>query len=141
MRGCIPSSDWLTSHQRTISFARATNQKIPSPSQTLTTVIRQHLVNHASLRSPVSLADARRYREEILHVRNEAQVKDILNEPLSFYDEQVILPFLQQEALKQQHRVESTEELYTLLSQDRAVVILLFRYRWDADRGEVVASE
>ncbi len=137
-RGCITSAGWLAVHRPVVGFAQATKQPVPSSRQTFTTAIRQHLVEHAFLQSPITLADARRYREEVLRITNSDQIKEIIGQPLEYYDEHAILPFLQQEALKQQRKVESTQELYSLLAKERIVIVLPFGYGWDKEKGETI---
>lgn len=138
-RGCITSAGWLTQHQITLAFNEATAQSNPTPEQTLTTTIRKHLVEHAFLRSPVSDTDVDRYRRDILHAVSDESIQNYVHVSIADYDDLVVRPFLQQEALRFQHKVESTEELYKILTSERPVLFLLFAYRWDPDSGSAAA--
>lgn len=139
-RGCITSASTLNFHQRAVAFSFASLTDAPTFEESLSTVIRRHLAKEAFLRSPVTLADAKRYREEILHITSEDKIKEVASMSVAQYDEDVLVPFLQQEALRQQHSVESTEELYGILSSQRRVFLLPYYFRWDTDRGQVVSK-
>ena len=137
-RGCITSATWVSYHELMNTFAHISEQEEPSPEASLTTAVRRHLVSHAFLRSPVTLKDARRYREEILKITRDDQLQGVVPVSIPTYDKEVVLPLLQQEALRQQNSVESTEELYKTLTEDRPVVILPFVFQWNSDTGSVV---
>ncbi len=137
-RGCVTSSSWLLQHQLQLAFAQALYQDMPSPEKSLTTAVRQHILAQAFLRSPVTVSEAKRYREEVLHISDREQLKNILDLPLADYDTNVILPLLQQEALRQERKTESREELYGQLSKERLIILLPFQLRWNKDSGEAV---
>lgn len=139
-RGCVTTTAWNRHTTTRVTFAHTTHQDTPTSAQTLETLIRQHLTKHAVIRSPVTPADARRYREEILNSRDEAAVKAATGLTLANYDEHVLLPFLQQEALRQQRKVESTPELYAGLAQDRFIVVLPLALGWDRSRATVTTT-
>jgi len=139
-RGCITSATWLQHHQRAAAFSTASLVDIPGPTESFTTIVRHHLLTHATVQAPATLADAGRYREEVLHLNSQEQLDDIFPVSLDEYDRQVILPFLQQEGLRQLHKVETTEELYRILSQQRRVIILPFQYTWNPDQGAVIVG-
>ena len=134
-RGCITSTSWLQQHQLTTQFNAATLLDTPAPEETLTTVIRDHLLRHATVRPAVTIEGAARYREEILHITSVDDLPDTISLSLEEYDEMIVLPFLQQEGLRQLHLVESTEELYEILTKQRPVLLLLFNYHWNSARG------
>jgi hypothetical protein len=140
-RGCVTSASWVRQHDVTTTFARATGEREPLPEQSLTTVIRHHIVRYAFLRSPVTPADASRYRENVLRITQEDQLQTAVGMSLAAYDREIILPFLKQEALRQQHEVESTGELYAILNQDRFILLLPFQLRWDTTTGEVMPRQ
>lgn len=138
VRGCITTKTWQSHYRTRQAFAKAVEQEAPQPVEALTTLLRQHLVEHAFLRTPVTVREAARYREEILGARDENQILLASGLTVEEYDQLVILPLLQQEALKQQNSVESSQELYHLLAADRSIVVLPWRLRWDSERAEVV---
>jgi hypothetical protein len=121
-----------------LAFAEATGQTPPSQADALTTVVRQHLVRNAFLRAPVSKQDAVRYREEVLKARDSQAVRDATGLTLDDYDTFVILPLLQQEALRQERRVESLDELFKLLAAERPVFVLAWPLKWDRGVAKVV---
>lgn len=139
-RGCITKAEWVQQRAYDIAFAQATRKDQPSDTTTLTTVIRRHLISHAVLQSPVSSQDAVRYRTAILHTTDIATLKPLGITSFSIYDSQIILPFLQQEALMKQKNITNTEVLYKELASQRKIFLLLFHYRWNIDRGEVEAK-
>jgi hypothetical protein len=137
-RGCITSTSWARQYQLTQQFAAATHMDEPTPRQALTTLIRQHLVTYAFVRSPINLPDAQRYREQILNTKDDQDLQQSLGVSIKDYDRQIVLPYLQQEALRQQRKAESPEELYATLSRERLVIVLPWYFGWDKNRGEVV---
>lgn len=139
-RGCITTTAWHTHMQSRLAFMAKTSQPKPTSAEALQTLIRHHLSAYALVRSPVTMADVRRYREEILNIKDDATVMDATGLSLSDYDEQVILPFLQQEALRQQQKVESIEELYVALARDRAILVLPFALGWDKNKAVVTTN-
>ncbi|MEK7556468.1 MAG: hypothetical protein AAB538_00645 [Patescibacteria group bacterium] len=138
-RGCITTHDWGKQLAVSTKFSEVLKEDAPTVEQGLTSAVRRHLVTHSSLPDVATASDARRYREEVLHLKDEKLIQETAGLSLAEYDEEVILPFLQQAALQQQRNAESLEELYRTLSEERAVVVLLFHYRWDKDTGTVAA--
>lgn len=138
-RGCVTTSSWAAQQRISEAFATTTQTSLPTPVESLTTVTRRHLVQNAFLQSPVTRADARRYREEILNLKNEDKLREAVDVSLEEYDQQVIVPFLQQEALRQQYKVETVDELYTQLSQQRKIFALLFDFKWNTNGGRIEA--
>lgn len=136
-RGCITTKTWQEHYQARQSFASAAEQEAPKPHEALTTLLRQHLIRHAFLRTPVTTRDAVRYREEILGVKEEEQVVQATGLTLEEYDELVILPLLQQEALKQQNSVESNDELYQMLAKERLLIVLPWGLGWNSEQAAV----
>lgn len=139
-RGCITSTAWHMHTQARRAFATATAQDPPNSAQTLETLIRHHLSQHALVRSPVTAADVRRYREEVLNIKDDKSVSDVTGLDLATYDTQVILPFLQQEALRQHKKVESISELYEGLARDRTIFVLPFALAWDKTKAAVTTN-
>lgn len=137
-RGCINMRDWGEQQRIADQFAMHARTTAPSAEVTLTTAVRRHLLAHAFVTTPVTAADARRYREEILHLKDEQKISDISGLSPEDYDQLIVLPFLQQAALQQEHKAESLDELYTELARDRWVAVLPFQYRWNKDAGKVV---
>jgi hypothetical protein len=140
MRGCLTTTSWEQHYQARVAFAVANEQSTPSTTDALTTLVRQHLVRNAFLRVPVTKQDAVRYREEILNAKDEVTVQEATGLTLDDYDKLVILPLLQQEALRQEQSVESFDELFQLLASERAVVVLAFRLSWDKETAKVVTQ-
>ncbi|MEX1112481.1 MAG: hypothetical protein WEC84_03390 [Candidatus Andersenbacteria bacterium] len=134
-RGCVTTRGWQQVHAHSTQFAQVHEQQTPDISSTLTTTVRRHLADHAFLSSPVTNADARRYREEILNVASEEQLKTVVDISLPEYDKQVLVPFLQQEALRQQQQAESADDLYAQLSSERFIIMPLLHFRWDKSSG------
>lgn len=137
-RGCITTRRWHDYLQATERFAQATRAEAPSSATVLTTLIRQHLAHHAHLRSPVSRADAIRYRQEILHAENEEQVQEYTSLSLAQYDEQVLIPLLEQESLRQQRKAETPDDLYAQLAAERWVAVLPWFLAWDSTTASIV---
>jgi hypothetical protein len=138
LRGCVTTITWEKHWQVRKMFAETAEQPVPTQAQALTTLVRQHLVKHAFLRVPVSKQDAVRYREEILNAREEPAVFEATGLTLDDYDMFVILPLLQQEALRQERSVESLGELFTLLASERPLVVLSWPLKWDKETATVV---
>lgn len=136
-RGCVTTQDWARQYVLAEQYATVAGGNRQTSAEALTTVIHHHLLAHAFFKSPVTLADARRYREEVLNVHQNEAIKNVVGVSANDYDQYVILPFLEQEALRQEYKVESTEELYTLLSKERFVVSLLRHYRWNGEKAIV----
>lgn len=137
-RGCVTTKAWAIQVALSAQYTSRVQEAVPSALESLTTAVRRHLLTHAFVVKPVTVADARRYREEILHLKDEAQIQDVTGVSSEQYDQQVILPFLQQAALQQQRNAESVDELYAGLAQERWVLVLPFHLRWDKDSGSVV---
>lgn len=136
-RGCITTWQWLNYNEAAQRFSEVAQHEPPSSETVLTTLIRQHLAHYAHLRSPVTRADAVRYRQEILHGENEDQVREYTSFSLAEYDEQVLIPLLEQESLRQQRQAESPEDLYKQLAAERWVVVLPWFWQWDAASAQV----
>lgn len=134
-RGCITTASWGEEQKIAAAYATATVTQTPPLQASLTTLIRKHLAEHAFLRSPVKASDVQRYREDILHIVKESDLQRYVPLTLLEYDRQVLTPFLQQEALIAQDSAESPEDLYSSLSQERPVILLLSHFRWDTDTG------
>lgn len=139
MRGCVTTTAWGRQLSARAAFNQAAKQPAPLAAEALTTLVRQHLVSHAFIRVPVTAHDAIRYREEVLNARDEAAVQEAVGLPLKDYDSFVILPLLQQEALRQERRVESFDELFTLLARERPVWVLPRGLVWDKASAKVIA--
>lgn len=136
-RGCITTTQWREHTAARATFNTALALPHAAPAETLTTLVRQHLVSYAVIRSAVTAADARRYREEILNAKDTSVIQNATALTLDEYDQLVVLPFLQQEALRQQRHAESAEELFAQLAQERFVVVFVRGLRWNAQEGKV----
>lgn len=139
-RGCITSQAWKQHHVTRITFATITKQSLPTPAESLTTLLRQHLVTYAFVRPPVTGADARRYREEILNAKSTDRIHNATGQSLEEYDRNVVLPFLLQEALRQQRQAESAEELFAQLAQERRIIVFPRNMYWDRANGRVATK-
>ena len=137
-RGCITTMDWDRHVKLRQSFAATVNEEVPEANKVLTTILRQHIAHYAQLRSPVTLADAQRYRQDILNLKSEDDVKRLTGLTVSDYDHYVVLPFLEQESLRQFRQAETTDDLYQKLAKERKVFLLLWQYKWDTGKGMVV---
>lgn len=136
-RGCVTTRDWARQFEVTQKFSALTGSPDQTAEEALTSAIRQHLLRHAFFKSPVTEVQARRYREQVLNVNKAEFLQDSLGVTAEEYDRYVILPFLEQEALRAQNKVESTEELYAGLSQERFILFLPWKYTWDSGKGTV----
>lgn len=137
-RGCVTTQTWAQQAALDAYFAQTVGQEAARLDESLTTVVRRHLIAHAFVVEPITAADARRYREEILHLKDDAIVQAAVGVTAEEYDRLMIVPFLQQAAVQQQRKAESPTELYRALAGERWVIILPFSLRWDTDTGSVV---
>lgn len=140
-RGCITTKTWQQHEKARSTFNQALNLPQATSAETMTTLIRQHLVSHAVVRSAVTTADARRYREEILNAKDAAAIERATTLTRDEYDQLVVLPFLQQEALRQQQHAETADELFHQLAQDRFVIVFVRGLRWNKEEGKVIATQ
>lgn len=136
-RGCVTTASWIDQHTLAVSFSTTTASPVTTPEVSLTSTVRKHLISQSVLRSPVKTSDVQRYREDILHVVKESDLQQYIPLTLAEYDMQVLMPFLQQEALLNQNKVETTEELYHSLTEDHPVLLLSSHFRWDGETGSV----
>src|SRR3990167_7454980 len=101
-RGCITTLDWQRAMKMSSAFAARTNMSAPTPESTLGTLITQHLVHFGQLQNPINASDAKQYRENILNIKNDTDIKTATGLTTEDYDTYVIEPFLEQESLRQQ---------------------------------------
>ncbi len=139
-RGCVTTWSWQRQYRATEVFATLIQREQPTPEQTLTTLVRQHLAHYSQLTSPVTSAEAVRYREEILNAKDETQIQQATGLSMGEYDELVILPFLEQESARQQRRAENAEDLYKQLAGERWVVALPLHLTWNKDEAKVIEN-
>jgi len=137
-RGCVTAKAWAEQQELARKFAAFAGQEEPHPNDTLTTLLRQHLVRKAPGFSASSIGDAKRYREEVLQLTNEDLVGKATGVDIDVYDEKVLLPLLEQEGLRQQTQVESLDELFVQLSGQRRIWVLLNDARWDPQTARLV---
>lgn len=138
--GCIRTSDLEYQTQYDAAFTRSTTSAVSSKQTILTTLVRRYLVHHAKNTVPLSLTDARKYRNDVLRVNDEAVVKALGFSSFEEYDRLVILPYLIQEALVKQRSLRDTDELYANLAEEQRIFLFVSGYRWDRTRGKVVAE-
>lgn len=136
-RGCVTTSGWHKHYRARGVFARETGQNAPTPEEALTTLARQHLVDKALGDSPITLGNARRYREEVLQAKDEAKIVEATGLSLDDYDKLVILPLLKQEVLRQRKKSASLEEMFSQLAQERKIWVLPRGLVWDKETAEV----
>lgn len=136
-RGCVTTRGWHVQHMAAVKFAEWSEQATPTSIDTLTTLIRQHLVNEAQVRSPVTLEDAHRYRIDVLQLDDEVTVQTATGLSAVEYDRLVLLPLLQQESLRQQMKVESLDELFVQLASQRVIWVPLIDAWWASDTARV----
>ncbi len=139
-RGCVTTRDWARQFEVTEKFSALTGSPDQTPAEALTSAIRQHLLHHAFFKSPVTEIQATRYREQVLNVNKGEFLQESLGVTAEEYDQHVILPFLEQEALRAQNKVESTDELYAGLSKERYILFLPWQYTWDRETGVASAK-
>jgi hypothetical protein len=139
-RGCVTSHEWVMQRSYDIAFAKKTGKTFPSDASTLTTILRRHLITHAQLQSPISTQDAVRYRTAILHTTDLSLLEPLGITSFAQYDTEIILPFLEQEALMKQKNISNTETLYKDLAGQRKIFLLLFHYHFNTNRGEAEAN-
>lgn len=137
-RGCITSRAWVRQQQLVKAFVSAVGQPVPAPEESLTTLVRQHLVNKALVQEVVVLEDATRYRHEVLHLTDEAITQKLTTLKLEDFDRSIVLPFLKQEALRQQLKLEQNENLFVHLSGSRWIGVLPRHLTWNKTNAEVV---
>lgn len=135
--GCLTTTQWQQHHRLRQTFAQHTHTSEPTPAESLTTLMRQYLAHHAYVRSPVTPADAARYRQEILHVTSDEQLAAAINLTTAEYDERVLVPLLEQEQLRQQRRAESADDLYHQLAAERFFVVLSRTLSWHKETATV----
>lgn len=136
-RGCITS--WSLEQQATIEehYSNATQAEQPTEVQILTTLVRQFLIHKAEIKSPISPADARRYRQEILKLNSDDTITSATSLTPDEYDRLIVLPFLEQENLRQARHAESPQDVFSQLSKERWVIVLPFNWYWDKETAEV----
>lgn len=139
-RGCVTSARWRMQQRLQTQFASATGSAAPAREQSLTTAVRQHLVRHAFVRLPVTVEDAQRYREKVLLAIDVEPVQRAVGLTFTDYDRLVLLPLLQQEAVRGERGIEDYGELFKALARERTVGILAWHYRWDAGQASVVGE-
>lgn len=136
-RGCVTTSGWHKHYRSRLVFAKETRELAPTPEEALTTLARQHLVDKALGSSPVTLASAKRYREEVLQAKDAGQVLKATGLTLDEYDKQVILPLLKQEVLRQQLNSSTLDEMFKELAQERSLWVLPRGLVWDEVSAQV----
>lgn len=137
-RGCVTTSGWYKHYKARIVFAEAAGMDAPSPEETLTTLARQHLVNKAIVSWPVTMREAKRYREEVLQIRDEVKILETTGMSLDDYDKFVILPLLKQEVLKEQMEIAEFDELFRKLAEKHKLWVLPRGLMWDKETATVV---
>lgn len=137
-RGCVTTSGWHKHYRSRLVFAKAAAQTAPTPEEALTTLARQYLVNKALVNSPITVGDARRYREEVLQAKDAEQILKTTGLTLDEYDKLVVLPLLKQEVLRKRKNSSSLEELFKTLAKERRVWVLPRGLVWDQATVSVV---
>lgn len=140
-RGCVTTRAWQQQMAVSERFAAATQTSAQNREEALTSAVRRHIAENAFLQQPVRIADARRYREEILHLKDETLATESVGLSLAQYDKLVVLPFLQQAALQQARKAETLDELYATLSREHYVLILSRDLMWDKENGKVIRRD
>ncbi len=135
--GCVTTSNVSQETIYQEAFAKATGSSTPTKEALLTTLLRRHLITTRG-NTRITTDDAVRYRTNILHLTDEAEVRKIGFSSLNTYDTLVTIPFLMQEAYIHEHSLKSPEDAYKKISEGVTVLSLLFDYTWDSSKGEVV---
>lgn len=136
-RGCVTTSGWHKHYRARLVFAQETEQTTPTPEEALTTLARQHLVDKELSDSPVTISNARRYREEVLQVRDGDKILKTTGLSLDNYDRLVILPLLKQEVLRQRRKDASLDEMYKGIAGKRGLWVLPRGLVWDEAEAKV----
>lgn len=139
-RGCITTT--TIRHYADIGrkYSDHTGRNHLTDMETLTILIHQHLVHYAQVKQPISLADATRYRESVLNLTQEAAIAEATGLTPIEYDQLVVLPFLEQENVRQSRQAESTTDLWQQLANERWMVVLPLTWKWDVDTATVKES-
>lgn len=121
------------------AFATATQSSQPTQEATLTSVFRRHLLSFGTGVPVISKEDATRYREDVLHYTDTAELSRIGFASFDEYDTTVVVPFLKQEALMKQKNLTNVQDLYKDISGNHWIIFFDLRHKWDKNTGEVVA--
>lgn len=140
-RGCITSRAWVRQQQLVEAFVGAVGQPVPAPEEALTTLVRQHLVDRMLVQEVVKPEDATRYRKDVLHLKDETITRQLSTLTLEDFDRSIVLPFLKQEALRQQLKLTTNENIFVYLSAARTVVVLPYNLVWNTDQGKIVKRD
>ncbi len=140
-RGCITSQAWIRQQELVKAFVGAVGQPVPAPEEALTTLVRQHLVNKSLVQEVVTLEDATRYRRDVLRLNHEAVAQKLSTLSLEDFDRAIVLPFLKQEALRQQLKLEPSDNLFVHLSSQRWIIVLPRKLAWDKVNAEIVKRD
>jgi hypothetical protein len=139
-RGCIYTTDWVRHADARRLFATEAGKEQPTSADTLTTLIRQHLAHHTVLPNTVTIADARRYREDILNLKDSQQTQETTGLDLAAYDQYIVVPFLEQEQARQIRKAETIDDLYKVLAGERWIIVLPFSLGWNKEEGKVTTN-
>jgi hypothetical protein len=139
-RGCVTTKDIEQERTYQTLFATTTNSTPPTEAAIMTTVVRFFLIKNTPV-AAVSLQDAQKYREDILHLTDPATIQPIGFSSFTEYDAAVTIPFLQQQSYMNEHGHKTPQEAYTAISQNIQVFSLHPNYSWDNQKGEVVVRE
>lgn len=137
-RGCITSRAWVRQQELVAAFVGAVGKPVPAPEEALTTLVRQHLVDKALVQKPVTLEDAARYRRDVLHLKDDTVTKQLSTLSLTDFDRFIVLPFLKQEAVRQQLKLEQHDNLFVHLASQRWFVVFPRTLVWDTVNAEIV---
>jgi len=139
-RGCVTTIEWNAEKNRQSSFATIVQSSPPSETTILTTLVRRHLLSN--LQKPGNIAEeAIKYRTNVLHLTQEPSIQQLGFESFSQYDTAVTIPFLLQQAYINEHKFQSPADAYIELSKHSYVLSLLFQYKWDGSKGEVIVRD
>ena len=139
--GCISSATWNKHSLAMEGFAQLTDTDRPTKADSLTTLVRQQLVKDNLSGRLITKKDAKRYREEVLKINSEDAIKEGFGLTIDEYDKLVIIPLLEQEALLEQLKMGSRNELFTALAKKHKVFILLRSLGWDKEKAQVLGVE
>ncbi len=137
--GCVSSSTWQKHYQAMTAFSKLADKEKPSREDSLTTLVRQKMVRGEIPGKLVTKDDVKRYREEVLKLTDESLVNENMKLTIDEYDKLVIRPLLEQEALREQLKL-NLGKLFANLANSRKVYVLPMGLMWDESKAKATRA-
>ncbi len=137
-RGCVTTWQWQSYNDINKRFSEKANLPEVSPAETLTQLIYRHIVSYAQVRPNISIEDAQRYRREVLNLVDDSRIQEMFGINTETYDQNIIMPFLELESLRQQFNAETVEETLKQLTEARKVFVLPLKLKWNQSELKVI---